>query len=78
MQGIAVGPRCSARTIHLAIDLNGAAWRDGWWISTVSRLFAALPGAEDITVQLPEAEGPPGDGTHSDRAWAVEALRGER
>lgn len=45
VQGIAVGPRCSARTIHLAIDLNGAAWRDGWWITTVERLFAALPGA---------------------------------
>ena len=45
VQGIAVGPRCTARTIHLAIDLRGAAWRDGWWITTVERLFAALPGA---------------------------------
>ena len=45
MHGIGVGPRCTARTIHLAIDLSGAAWRDGWWITTVSRLFAALPGA---------------------------------
>ena len=45
MHGIGVGPRCTARTIHLAIDLNGAAWRDGWWLTTVERLFAALPGA---------------------------------
>lgn len=45
MHGIGVGPRCTARTIHLAIDLSGAAWRDGWWLTTVSRLFAALPGA---------------------------------
>ena len=38
--------KCSpARMIHAAIGEHGGALRDGWWITTVSRLFAALPGA---------------------------------
>ena len=42
---IAVSYRSPARKIHAAIGEHGAAWRDGWWITTVERLFAALPGA---------------------------------
>jgi hypothetical protein len=42
---VGVGPRCGARMLHYTIEAHGAAWRDGWWITTVSRLFAALPGA---------------------------------
>lgn len=45
LRGIGVGPRCSARLIHYTIEAHGAAWRDGWWITTCERLFAALPGA---------------------------------
>ena len=38
--------QCSpARMIHAAIGEHGGALRDGWWITTCERLFAALPGA---------------------------------
>ena len=38
-------PRCPAGAIHAAISERDGAIRDGWWITTVDRLFAALPQA---------------------------------
>lgn len=43
--GIGLAPRCPARAVAKSIEEHGAAWRGGWWITTVDRLFAALPQA---------------------------------
>lgn len=37
--------RCNAHMIHRAIGECGGAVRGRWWITTVDRLFAALPQA---------------------------------
>ena len=38
-----VGDRCNAHTIHRGIHEHGGVLRGGWWITTVSRMFGALP-----------------------------------
>lgn len=43
--GVVLPERCFARVIHATISEYGSCLRDGWWITTVDRLFAALPQA---------------------------------